>query len=101
MFSSPVKMINHSGEGTSAAQGGEVVQNQAIETARIASGGTTTFFGTLSRNTRQVRGTCNNTRGMFFGGYSSYPAYLVENHIDYVTISSNGNAVDFGDLSQP
>ena len=38
---------------------------------------------------------------MFFGGYSSYPAYLVENHIDYVTISSNGNAVDFGDLSQP
>ena len=101
MFSSPVKMINHSGEGTSAAQGGEVVQNQAIETATIASGGTTTFFGTLLRNTRQLRGTCNNTRGMFFGGYSSYPAYLVENHIDYVTISSNGNAVDFGDLSQP
>ena len=101
MFSSPVKMISHSGEGTSAATGGEVVQNQAIETATIASGGTTIFFGTLTRNTRQLRGTCNNTRGMFFGGYGSYSPYLVENHIDYVTISSNGNAVDFGDLTQP
>ena len=100
MFSSPDKLISRSGEGTSAAQGGEVVQNQAIETARIASGGTTTFFGTLSRNTRQVRGTCNNTRGIFFGGYRTGSPYYAENHIDYITISSNGNAIDFGDLIQ-
>ena len=102
MFSSPDKLISRSGESSGAAAGSsQLAQNQSIETANIASGGSTTVFGTLSRNTRQVRGTCNNTRGMFFGGYSFYPAYLAENHIDYITISSNGNAVDFGDLTQP
>ena len=102
MFSSPDKLISRSGESSSLANGSsQLALNQAIETENIASGGNTTMFGTLSRNTRQVRGTCNNTRGMFFGGYSFYPSYLVENHIDYITISSNGNAVDFGDLTQP
>ena len=101
MFSSPVKMISRSGESSSAANGSsELALNQSIETANIASGGSTTMFGTLSRNTRQVRGTSNNIRGMFFGGYSFYPAYYVENHIDYITIASNGNATDFGDLTQ-
>ena len=100
MFSSPVKLISRNGESSSAANGStNVTQNQSIETASIASGGTTTFFGTLSRNTRQVRGTCNNTRGMFFGGYRTGSPYYVENHIDYITISSNGNAIDFGDLT--
>ena len=100
MFSSPVKLISRSGESSSAAAGSsQLAQNQSIETANVASGGSTTMFGTLSRNTRQVRGTCNNTRGMFFGGYSFYSPYYVENHIDYITISSNGNAIDFGDLT--
>ena len=102
MFSSPDKLISRSGESSGTANGSsQLALNQAIETANVASGGNTTMFGTLSRNTRQLRGTCNNTRGMFFGGYSFYPSYLVENHIDYITISSNGNAVDFGDLTQP
>jgi len=100
MFSSPVKLISRSGESSGAANGSsQMTQNQSIETANIASGGTTTFFGILSRNTRQVRGTCNNIRGMFFGGYRTGSPYYVENHIDYITISSNGNAIDFGDLT--
>jgi hypothetical protein len=36
-------------------------------------------------------------RGLFFGGYAPSPAAL-RNIIDYVTISSQGNAQDFGDL---
>ena len=36
-------------------------------------------------------------RGLFFGGYAPSPASL-RNIIDYVTISSQGNAQDFGDL---
>ena len=36
-------------------------------------------------------------RGLFFGGYAPNPASL-RNIIDYVTISSQGNAQDFGDL---
>ena len=100
MFSSPVKLINRSGENTGSIGGSsELTQNQAIETGNIASGGTTTFFGILSRRTRQVRGTCNNIRGLFFGGYGAADPYPTVNHIDYVTIASNGNAIDFGDLT--
>ena len=36
-------------------------------------------------------------RGLFFGGYAPSPAAL-RNIIDYITISSQGNAQDFGDL---
>ena len=99
MFCSPVKLINRSGENTGSLGGHDITQNQAIETGNVASGGTTTFFGILSRRTRQVRGTCNNTRGLFFGGYGAADPYPTVNHIDYVTIVSNGNAIDFGDLT--
>ena len=98
MFSSPVRMISRQGENTGALLGGQVMSNQSIDTAIIASGGTTTLFGIMTRNTRQVRGTSNNVRGIFFGGYSTYSPYASENHIDYITIASEGNATDFGDL---
>ena len=100
MFSSPVKLISRSGENTGSLGGqGDVTQNVAIETVNVASGGDTTFFGALTRRTRQVRGTCNNVRGLFFGGYGAADPYPTVNHIDYVTIASNGNAIDFGDLT--
>ena len=98
MFSSPVRMISRQGENTGALLGGQVMSNQSIDTAIIASGGTTTLFGTMTRNTRQVRGTSNNVRGIFFGGYSTYSPYAAEKLIDYITIASEGNATDFGDL---
>ena len=100
MFSSPVKLISRSGENTGSLGGqGDVTQNVAIETVNVASGGDTTFFGALTRRTRQVRGTCNNVRGLFFGGYGAADPYPTVNHIDFITIASNGNAVDFGDLT--
>ena len=74
------------------------MSNQSIDTAIIASGGTTTLFGTLTRNPRQVRGTSNNVKGLFFGGYSKADPYHVEKLIDSITIASEGNAIDFGDL---
>ena len=39
-------------------------------------------------------------RGVFGGGRSAAPSFAVQNTIDYVTISSTGNAIDFGDLTQ-
>ena len=99
MFCSPVKLVNRSGENTGAVGSGHLTQNVAIETANVASGGNTTLFGAISRRTRQVRGTCNNVRGLFFGGYGASDPYPTVNHIDYVTIASNGNAIDFGDLT--
>jgi len=99
MFSSSVRMISRQGENSAAVNSGQVMSNQSIDTAIIASGGTTTIFGTLTRNQRQVRGASNSVKGLFFGGYSSADPYHVEKLIDYITIASEGNAIYFGDLS--
>jgi len=40
-----------------------------------------------------------NNQGVFGGGYGP-PSYGYTNVIDYVTISSTGDAADFGDLTQ-
>ena len=46
----------------------------------------------------KVQGALSNaTRGIFGGGYQAAPAGG-HNIMQYVTINSNGNAVDFGDL---
>ena len=47
-------------------------------------------------NTNSTGGT--GTRGLFAGGYASSPLG-VNNTIDYITISTLGNAQDFGDLT--
>ena len=70
-----------------------------IDYVTIASRGNATSFGNLT-TARQMyigNGNCaSSTRGIFAGGYIS-PAH--SNVIDYVTILTTGNAVDFGDLS--
>ena len=45
---------------------------------------------------RQVDNTTRSGRGLFAGGYKNTPGFVQT--IDYVTISTNGNAVNFGDL---
>ena len=41
----------------------------------------------------------NSTRGVLMGGLSNTsPSYAGSNVIDYITIASTGDAVDFGDL---
>jgi len=99
MFSSPVKLINRSGQGQISLSG-ELSSWQAIDTGIIASGGNTTQFGGLLTSTQQQkRGTCNNIRGIFCGGYESYSPYPNVNNIDFINIQSEGNAKDFGDLT--
>ena len=100
MFSSPVKFINRSGQGQISIDG-ELSSQDIIETGIIASGGNTTQFGGLSRTTeQQKRGTCNNTRGLFCGGYKAYSPYPQINNIDFINIQTEGNAQDFGDLTE-
>ena len=70
-----------------------------IQYLTIASSGNSVDFGDLS-NTRQrsCRTQVNSAiRGIFAGGYDG-PA-TVFNTIEYVTISTTGNAQDFGDLT--
>lgn len=64
----------------------------------ISSTGDGTEFGYLTQKRQDLAATSNGTseRGIFAGGYDSVAGYV--NIIDYITISSTGNATNFGDL---
>jgi hypothetical protein len=65
----------------------------------VISGITTaegSFFG-LPRGDTAYRG--GRGRGIFGGGYGQSQPHAMMNTIDYVTIATLGNALDFGDLS--
>ena len=71
-----------------------------IQSVNLASQGNALNFGdnTLAR---QGQGGCSSaTRGIFGGGYNGPVSPGVFNTIDYVTIPSAGNAIDFGDLTE-
>ena len=70
----------------------------------LASGGTATFYSDLSTTTRSKNGAGSPTRGVFAGGRSpadsdSSPSGPV-NGIEYINMQTEGDAVDFGDLTQ-
>ena len=68
----------------------------------IASTGTFNDFGDIS-NPAQGRltfaGVNSSVRGVFAGGRSNPSAPAETNIIDYITMSSTGNTLDFGDLT--
>jgi hypothetical protein len=70
-----------------------------IESHEIASGGNATRFGDLTIGRLGANGASTQTRAVFGGGGVAPDAANRRNFIDYVTISSSGNAEDFGDLT--
>ena len=81
--------------------GGEVSSNSVntINFVTIASTGDAKDFGDLVQTRRQFIGSCSSpTRGLFAGGYQD-PASTRTNAIEFITISSTGNGIDFGDLT--
>ena len=76
-------------------------QGDAIDFGNLTqSQGTGTSFGSVTRaiwagGATNGGGTSNGTRGIFGGGAGA--AYT--NTIQYITISTTGNAEDFGDLT--
>jgi len=71
---------------------------KTMEFVTIASTGNATDFGEDHANLdRNSAGCGNQTRGLFGSGYAPGP-FQPQNVIQYVTISSTGNANDFGDL---
>ena len=70
-----------------------------IEFVTITSAGNSQDFGDLTSVGRSSTGSCaSSTRGITMGGFDeSAPAY--RDIIDFVTISSTGNATDFGNLT--
>ena len=65
-----------------------------LEYITIASEGNGTFFGDITVKRNMLAAASNQTRGLFAGGYDSPVNY---NIIDFITFSSVGNAIDFGD----
>ena len=60
----------------------------------LATGADAQDFGDLSSTRSSITPTGDTTRGVFMGGEPGFT-----NIIEYVTISSTGNAVNFGELS--
>jgi hypothetical protein len=72
------------------------LNNTSIDTINAHTLGNATYFGEVSSaRATYGGGGGNHQRGLFTGGY------VYSNVIDYVTIQSEGNAINFGDLSKP
>lgn len=73
--------------------------NDDVEYLAISYSANAYYFGELSLVRRYLNATSNGTsdRAVFGGGWNGGSNYY--NTLDYVTISSSGDAVNFGDLS--
>ena len=73
-----------------------------IEYLNISTTGSSQEFGELTIARHATAGCSSSTRGVFGGGHTG-PALTplsTTNVIQYITIASLGNAIDFGDLTQ-
>ena len=56
-----------------------------------------TDFGDLTRITQEGAFISSQTRGVYSGGFNDTSPLTASNSMEYVTIATTGNAVDFGD----
>ena len=71
----------------------------AIDYVTIASLGNAINFGDLSVARFEQSAASTQTRVVFSGGFTTFPAATdsVTNSMEYIEIASTGNAIDFGD----
>jgi hypothetical protein len=69
-----------------------------IDYVSISTTGNATDFGDLTLGSQYVAACGSATRGVFAGGYKSVGGFGVMNVISYITFSSVGDAIDFGDI---
>ena len=82
--------------GTSGASPNNVNRDE-IQQFTISSKGNTTTFGNLTSESSYLAVSSNSVRAIKMGG--GYQPAIFTNTIDWVTIQSEGNAVDFGDMT--
>jgi hypothetical protein len=78
--------------------GSNPTKQNIIEYGNIASLGGNTNFGDLTVASATCSTASSATRGVWAGGYRD-PNGNASANIDYIELSTEGNAVDFGDLS--
>ena len=82
------------------AGGFNPTNTNSIQYVTISTVGNSQDFGDLSSARGLGTGAASSaTRGVFFGG-SIYPSSGGTNIIEYITISTQGNTTDFGDLTR-
>ena len=79
--------------------GGYSPDKDTIDFVTIASTGNATDFGNLSVARRTPGATSNATRGIWASGNKGAGTGTLQDVIDYVTIATTGNALDFGNLT--
>ena len=98
-FYLPTGNTENRGRGRGVFGGGGITNANVIEYIQIQSTGTAIDFGDLSANKLAAAACSSSTRGVFGCGYIQPSQNDSTNVIEFITISSTGNAVDFGDLS--
>ena len=84
-------------QGPSAPEYGQKIKDYVT----IASTGNAIDFGETVGNKHGGTATSTQTRGVFMGGQSKSSPNAPVNIIDYITIATTGNSVDFGDMDTP
>ena len=69
-----------------------------IEFITISQKGNAVDFGNLSAARDGMAGFASATRGVVAGGYGQAPSYTMVNGIEFLTIATTGNSLDFGDI---
>jgi len=77
------------------AGGNETPPSNVISYVNASTSGDAVDFGDLVTARRRARGLSSSTRGVFTGGFTTTPTATYFDIIDFVTISTTGNAVDF------
>ena len=92
------------GQGTASSNSISMLLSNQLQGTRglvtktnIASLGRSIVFGELTKERHGAGSGSNSTRTLFAGGNDPSPA--THNIIDYFTITTSGNAIDFGDLT--
>jgi len=75
-------------------------KSDVIYYINLSSTGDAVDFGNLSQARSSAAACSSSTRGLFGGGISSPSPLTFADTIDFITISSTGNATDFGNLTQ-
>ena len=94
-LSSPTRMLFAGDQGVSPA----FIKINVIDYITIATTGNAQDFGDLLNPTQSFASCSSSVRGIFGGGGIGNPSTTLTNVIQYVTIASLGDAIDFGDLT--
>ena len=93
---SPTRGIVAGGQTPSSGVGGV----NTIEYVTTSTTGNTRDFGDMTETRREGCGCSNSVRAVFGTGFTSPSSpYSASDNLDFITISTEGNAVTFGDLT--